>query len=73
MSAIHLINLTKYSAADVNQCEAGDADKCWEITPATLATPDTSLNEGSFLRALGEFRDYCLVTAHHVTVRVGSV
>ena len=53
MSAIYLNNLTKYSAGDVNQCEAGDADKCWEITPATLATPDISLNEGSFLRALG--------------------
>ena len=33
-----------YSDKDINDCEAEDAEKCWEITPANLATMDTALS-----------------------------
>ena len=39
---------------DVNDCEAEDAEKCWEITPATLATMDTPLNVRQNVLALGK-------------------
>ena len=39
---------------DINDCDAEDAAKCWEITPANLATMDTSLNVGQNVLALGK-------------------
>ena len=42
---------------DVNDCEAEDAEKCWEITPATLATIDTPLNVRQNVLALGKINN----------------
>ena len=39
---------------DVNDCEAEDAEKCWEITPANLANMDTVLNVLQNVLALGK-------------------
>ena len=39
---------------DVNDCDPEDAEKCWEITPATLANMDTVLNVRQNVLALGK-------------------
>ena len=39
---------------DINDCDAEDVEKCWEITPANLATMDTPLNVGQNVLALGK-------------------
>ena len=42
------------SEKDINDCDPEDAEKCWEITPATLATMDTPLNVRQNVLALGK-------------------
>ena len=45
---------------DINDCDAEDAEKCWEITPANLATMDTPLNIGQNVLALGKIKNITL-------------
>ena len=45
-----------YPDKDVNDCDTEDAEKCWEITPANLATMDTLLNVSQNVLALGKGR-----------------
>ena len=45
------------SDKDVNDCEAEDAEKCWEITQANLATMDTPLSVGQNVLALGKIKN----------------
>ena len=45
---------TSYADKDINDCDPEDADKCWEITPANLATMDTPLKVRQNVLALGK-------------------
>ena len=48
-----LVKTEIFSERDVNDCQAEEAEKCWEITPAAMAGEETVLNNQSLLRALG--------------------
>ena len=54
-----LVKTEIFSERDVNDCQAEEAEKCWEITPAIMAGEETVLNNTSFLRALGEVSTIC--------------
>ena len=59
---------------DVNDCEAEDAEKCWEITPANLATMDTTLSVRQNVLALGKipyltsFKLHCIENKPYICV-----
>ena len=56
---------------DVNDCEAEDAEKCWEITPANLATMDTTLSIRQNVLALGKIPLYlkCFPTSYYIKLQ----
>ena len=60
-----------YPDKDVNDCDPEDAEKCWEITPANLATMDTTLSIRQNVLALGKIPLYlkCFPTSYYIKLQ----
>ena len=52
--SIKISDGTSYADKDVNDCDDEDEEKCWKITPANLATRNTSLQVRQNVLALGK-------------------
>ena len=52
--SIKISDGTSYADKDVNDCDDEDEEKCWKITPANLATRNTSLHVRQNVLALGK-------------------